>query len=349
VPKQEKKFNLLPIFKCSRNLVKQGIGIREGREKMDMEDKPDRDRGQDKVSSMIDFLVANRLYPMFSKKGKIFFRKPTSTLLSDEKAREIIDQLNLRTAEGCRRIREIVKERLDQQRTYRPIHSWIKEERPREMLYKYGPSRLPLSKLLAIILRTGREGISAEELGRNILNRFKTLRGIDSSPISELCAIQGVGEAKAAQIKAALELGKRLYREKAERKRKITSALDVIMYVSEYYAPYLRDSRKEFFNIILLDSRNKPIDNIEISRGSMTASVVDPKEIIREATMKSASAIILIHNHPSGEPDPSQDDIHITRQILQACNLVGIKVLDHIIIGRNEEDFVSLAERGLMR
>jgi DNA repair protein RadC len=315
VPKQEKKFNLLPIFKCSRNLVKQGIGIREGREKMDMEDKPDRDRGQDKVSSMISFLVANRLYPMFSKKGKIFFRKPTSTLLSDEKAREIIDQLNLRTAEGCRRIREIVKERLDQQRTYRPIHSWIKEERPREMLYKYGPSRLPLSKLLAIILRTGREGISAEELGRNILNRFKTLRGIDSSPISELCAIQGVGEAKAAQIKAALELGKRLYREKAERKRKITSALDVIMYVSEYYAPYLRDSRKEFFYIILLDSRNKPIDNIEISRGSMTASVVDPKEIIREATMKSASAIILIHNHPSGEPDPSQDDIHITRLV----------------------------------
>ncbi len=329
--------------------MNRGVGIGEGGEKMDMEGKPDRDRDQNKVSSMIDFLVANRAYPMFSKNGKVFFRKPKNTPIPDEKAREIIDQLNLKTAEECRRIREIVKERLDQQRTNRPIHSWIKEERPREMLHKYGPSRLPLSKLMAIILRTGREGISAEELGRNILNRFRTLRGIDSSPLSELCAIQGIGEAKAAQIKAALELGKRLYREKAERKRKITSAVDVIMYVSEYYAPYLRDSKKEFFHIILLDSRNKPIDNIEISKGSMTASVVDPKEIIREATMKSASAIILIHNHPSGEPDPSQDDIHITNQVVRACNLVGIKVLDHIIIGRNEEDFVSLAEKGLIK
>jgi len=98
----------------------------------------------------------------------------------------------------------------------------------------------------------------------------------------------------------------------------------------------------------LLDSRNKPIDHIEISRGSITASVVDPKEIIKEATMKSASAIILVHNHPSGEPDPSQDDINITNQIARACNLVGIKVLDHIIIGKNNDDFVSLLDKGLM-
>jgi DNA repair protein RadC len=314
-----------------------------------MEEQPDTDGSQDTVSSMIDFLAAKRAYPMFSRKGNIFFRKPTSTLLSGEKAREIIDQLKLKTGEDCRRIREIVKERLDQERTNRPIREWIKEERPREMLHRYGPSRLSLSKLLAIILRTGREGMSAEELGRSILNRFKTLRSIDSSPLSELCSIQGVGEAKAAQIKAAFELGKRLYRERAERKRKITSAVDVITYVSEYYAPYLRDSTKEFFNIILLDSRNKPIDNIEISKGSITASVVDPKEIIREATMKSASAIILIHNHPSGEPDPSQDDIHITDQIVRACNLVGIKVLDHVIIGKDTDDYVSFLEKGLIR
>ncbi|MFB0520054.1 MAG: DNA repair protein RadC [Desulfatiglandales bacterium] len=314
-----------------------------------MEEQPDTDRSQDTISSMIDFLAAKRAYPMFSRKGNIFFRKPTSRLLSDEKAREIIDQLKLKTGEDCRRIREIVKERLDQERANRPIREWIKEERPREMLHRYGPSRLSLSKLLAIILRTGREGMSAEELGRSILNRFRTLRGIDSSSLSELCSIQGVGEAKAAQIKAALELGKRLYRERAERKRKIASAVDVITYVSEYYAPYLRDSTKEFFNIILLDSRNKPIDNIEISKGSITASVVDPKEIIREATMKSASAIILIHNHPSGEPDPSQDDIHITDQIVRACNLVGIKVLDHVIIGKDTDDYVSLLEKGLIR
>ena len=103
--------------------------------------------------------------------------------------------------------------------------------------------------------------------------------------------------------------------EKAERTRRIASAADVVTYVSEYYASYLRDSKKEFFNIILLDSRNKPIDNIEISKGSIVASVVDPKEIIREATMRSASALVLVHNHPSGEPDPSQNDIHITNQV----------------------------------
>lgn len=303
---------------------------------------------QEHSSNTIDLLVTKRMYPMFSTKGKIFFKRPSRTDLSDKEAEEIIKRLSLKTGEDCRRVRKIVREQLSQQRTNKPIRLWVEEERPREMLFKYGPSSLALSKLLAILLRTGIEGTSAEELARNILNQFKSLRGIDSAPLKELCVIQGVGEAKAAQIKAALELGKRLYREKAEKKRKITNVQDVILYVSEYYAPYLRDAKKEFFNVILLDSRNKPIDHIEISSGSITASVVDPKEIIKEATMKSASAIILVHNHPSGEPDPSQDDINITNQIARACDLVGVKVLDHIIIGKNNDDFVSLLDKGLM-
>jgi len=132
---------------------------------MSIEEKTARHGRQDKVSGIITFLVANRMYPMFSNKGKIFFQKSKNTLLSDEEAQEIIDQLNLKTAEDCRRIREFVKERVDQQRTNRPIRTWVKEERPHEMLYKYGPSRLSLSKLLAIILRTGREGISADCTG----------------------------------------------------------------------------------------------------------------------------------------------------------------------------------------
>ncbi len=144
-------------------------------------------------------------------------------------------------------------------------------------------------------------------------------------------------------------MGKRFYREEAEKKIKIKSAEDVIMYVSDYYAPYLRDKKKEFFNVILLDTRNKVIDNIEISKGSSTASVVDPKEIIREAIMKSASSIILAHNHPSGDAEPSKDDIETTHRIVEACNVVSIKVLDYIIIGRNKGDYVSLAEKGLMK
>ncbi|HAW49638.1 TPA: hypothetical protein DCX16_01605 [bacterium] len=298
---------------------------------------------------VIEFLVANRIYPMYSKTGKVFFKKSKKVHLSVEQEAEIIDKLSLKNKEDCKSVREIIQSRLAGLRTTQPIKKWIREERPREMLIKYGAERLPLSKLLAIILRTGDEGVSAEELGRQILNRFKTLRNVGSATISELCTIRGIGKAKSTQIKAALELGKRFYREEAERKKKIKSPEDVIMYVSDYYGPYLRDERKEFFNIILLDTRNKVIGNIEISKGSLTASVVDPKEIIKEATMKSASSIILVHNHPSGEAEPSKDDVETTKQIIEACNLVDIKVLDHIIIGRNKGDYVSLIEKGLIR
>jgi len=201
---------------------------------------------QEHSSNTIDLLVTKRMYPMFSAKGKIFFKRPSRTDLSDKEAEEIINRLNLKTREDCRSVRKIVRERLSQQRTNKPIRLWVKEERPREMLFRYGPSSLSLSKLLAILLRTGIEGTSAEELARNILNQFKSLRSIDSAALKELCVIQGVGEAKAAQIKAALELGKRLYREKAEKKRKITNVQDVILYVSEYYAPYLRMQKRNF-------------------------------------------------------------------------------------------------------
>ena len=126
-------------------------------------------------------------------------------------------------------------------------------------------------------------------------------------------------------------------------------AMSVINYVAEYYGPYLRDAKKESFNVIFLDIKNKPIHNIEISKGSINASVVDPKEIIKEATLKSASSIILVHNHPSGDTEPSSEDINLTNRIIDACNLVGIKVLDHIIIGKNKEDYYSLASAGLIK
>ncbi len=118
--------------------------------------------------------------------------------------------------------------------------------------------------------------------------------------------------------------------------------------MSEFYGPYLRDAKKEFFNVILLDVKNKPIHNVELSKGSVNASIVDPKEIIKEATLKTASSIILVHNHPSGDAEPSSEDIKITNRVVQACNLVDIKVLDHIIIGKNKEDYYSFAKSGLI-
>ncbi|MGH7801242.1 MAG: RadC family protein [Thermodesulfobacteriota bacterium] len=298
---------------------------------------------------IFDFLVANAIYPIFSKKGKIFFKCSRKGLLTADKAKEIIDKLNIKTAHDCERIRKEVKELVAENRENRPIKKWIKEERPREMLMKYGPASLSQSKLLAIILRTGKEGTSAEELANRLLNKFGSLRAIDSAPISEICKIGGIGNAKATQIKAALDLGKRLFKETAEKKKRIKNAEDVINYVAEYYGPYLRDAKKEFFNVILLDIKNKPIDNLEISKGSINASIVDPKEIIKEATLRSASSIILVHNHPSGDPEPSPEDIETTKLVIQACELVGIKVLDHIIIGRNKEDYVSFARLGLIR
>lgn len=296
-----------------------------------------------------DFLVANAVYPMMSQKGKIYFKCSKKGLLTADNSREIIEQLKIKAAEDCRRIRKEVRNRAAALRENRPIKEWIKEERPREMLIKYGPESLTLSKLLAIILRTGKEGASAEELSKRLLNKFGTLRQIDSAPIPEICKTAGIGPAKAAQIRAALEIGKRFYRESAQKQKKIKKPDDVISYVAEYYGAYLRDAKKEFFHVIHLDIKNTPIHNIEISKGSVDASIVDPKEIIKEATLRSASSIILVHNHPSGDAEPSSEDIKLTNRIVDACNLVGIKVLDHIIIGKNKEDYYSFTKCGLIK
>jgi len=299
---------------------------------------------------IFDFFIENGMYPMWSKKGKIFFKSSAKrNLLIVNKASELVGQLNIKTGEDCKRIREELKKAVAARRENRPIKEWIKEERPREMLIKHGPESLPLSKLLAITLRTGKEGTSAEELSRRLLNRFRTLREIDSAPISEICELEGIGQAKAAQIKAALELGKRFYKEGAERKKRIEKADDAVGYVREYYGLHLRDAQKEFFHVIFLDIKNKPIHNIEISKGSVNAAIVDPKEIIKEATLMSASSIILVHNHPSGETEPSREDINITDQTVRACEVMGIKILDHIIVGKNQEDYYSFAKHGLIR
>lgn len=300
-------------------------------------------------STTIDFMVANAVYPFCSEKGTIFLRCAKKGLLTEEKKQEIIGQLNIKTSDECVTLREEIKRRVAERRITRPIKEWVKEERPREMLIRLGAENLPLSKLLAIILRTGKNGASAEELAHTLLNHFGSLRAIDSAPISELSKIEGIGPAKAVQIKAALELGKRFLQERASTRKKLTKPDDVISYVSEYYVPYLRDKEKEFFNVILLDIKNKPIDHIELSKGSVNATIVDPKEIVRAASLKSASSVILVHNHPSGETTPSQDDVELTNRIVSACELLGIKVLDHIIVGKNIEDFYSFAKEGLIR
>jgi len=129
---------------------------------------------------------------------------------------------------------------------------------------------------------------------------------------------------------------------------KIKGITDVINYVASYYSPYLRDAKKEFFNIILLDSGNKPIKNIDIGRGGLEASIVDIREILRESSNEGAASIILVHNHPSEETEPSGEDINTTKRIKEACSLIGVRVLDHIIIGKEISEYVSFMERGLI-
>jgi DNA repair protein RadC len=296
----------------------------------------------------LSFLILNHLYPCFSKKNKLYFINSNKITLNTSKIENIKDILNLTNPEECKKIRDIIKNKLSETRTTQPIKRWIKEERPREMLIKYGSGMLPLSKLIAIILSTGGEGVSAQELAIRLLNKFRTLRDLESATVSEICSIRGIGKAKASQIKASLELGKRLIREEAEKGKKISNINDVLMYVKEYYSPYLRYSQKELFNVILLDVRNKVIDNIELSVGNSTATIVDPKEIIKEATKRSASGIILVHNHPSGETEPSEADMDTTRKVAEACNYIGVKIIDHVIIGKNENDFLSFAEKGYL-
>ena len=295
--------------------------------------------------NIIDLLAESACYPYMSGKGKIFLR-PAGKVPNTS---EIVEGLNIASGDDCAAIRRMVSERCSRLRANRPIHAWVSEERPREMLLEKGPEHLSLAKLLAIILRTGKEGSSAEELAMRLLNSFDGLRGIDAARVSDICKIGGIGPAKAAQVKASLELGKRLSRAKADKTlTRIRKIEDVIRYVGEFYGPYLRDARQETFNVILLDIKNKPVKRLEVSRGSVSASIVDPRDIIREASLVSASGVILVHNHPSGETQPSAEDVKITGQITGACKLVGIKVLDHIIVGRNIEDYFSFAAERLL-
>lgn len=220
------------------------------------------------------------------------------------------------------------------------IKDWPEDDRPRERLIKKGPESLTDTQLLAIILRTGFKGDkkSAVDIGRELLMKFGNFRSLDLLSINELCSIKGIGAAKAAQIKAAFEIGKRMSSQYGRSRKQFRSSEDVV----DHYLPLMRNIKKEIFKIILLDSKNKMLKEIIISQGSLTSSLVHPREVLNPAIKESAASIILIHNHPSGDPAPSKDDIEITHRLKQACDIIGIKVLDHIIIGeKNHFSFVD--------
>jgi DNA repair protein RadC len=215
-------------------------------------------------------------------------------------------------------------------------------ERPRERLRKNGPASLSNSELLAIILRTGTSSENAIGLANRLLSKFRGLDAIARASLGELCATQGVGHAKAAQIKAALELGRRLSTAEFDEKAVIRSPQDVATLLMADMS--LLD--QEHLKVVLLTSKNQVISVSEIYKGNVNTSMIRPSELFREAVRENCPAIIVVHNHPSGNPDPSPEDIATTEQIVRAGKLLDIDVLDHIILGRQR--YVSLKERGVI-
>ena len=214
-------------------------------------------------------------------------------------------------------------------------------ERPRERLAALGAQALSNAELLAILLRVGVPGENAVQVGQRLLSKYHGIRGLHRAPFVELCKEHGIAEAKACQIKAAIELGRRLPLESPDERPAINSPQDAADLV-QYEMSALE---QEHLRVLLLDRRNRVLEITEVYRGSVNSSQVRVGEIFKEAVRKNASGLIVVHNHPSGDPTPSPDDVAVTRAIIQAGKLLDVDVLDHLVIGQGR--WVSLKERGL--
>jgi DNA repair protein RadC len=223
------------------------------------------------------------------------------------------------------------------------IKEWGVADRPRERLAALGASALSARELLAILVGSGAEGGSAVDVGAELLRRSDgSLRRLASLPPGELRKARGVGPAVAARVSAALELGRRLEREAPLERSRIRGPADVFALC----APSLRHLLQEEFRILLLNAQHGVVREVVVTRGILDASVIHPREVFKPAVVESAAAVILLHNHPSGDPTPSPEDREVTRQLAEAGRLMGIPVLDHVVIG--ESTFVSFVEAGLL-
>lgn len=216
------------------------------------------------------------------------------------------------------------------------------EERPREKLKQLGTEALSNPELLAVLLRTGSKSESALQLAARLLSRSGGLRALPDLSLEEMEEIRGLGPAKAVMIKAALELGRRL----ATTPRGEPDSMTNPGQVARLFMEELRYRKKEHFKVLLLNTKNHIISREEISIGSLNVSIVHPREIFNAPLRKSAASVILVHNHPSGDPSPSQEDLEVTRRLVEAGHILGIAVRDHIIIG--DGCYFSFKEKGLL-
>lgn len=222
------------------------------------------------------------------------------------------------------------------------IKQWPKAERPRERLLQQGASALSDAELLAIFLRTGSKGISAVDLARNLINQFGDLHSLLQAPKRDVCQQIGIGPTKYAQLQATKELGLRLAKEALQQPQSLNSSQQV----GEYLCQRLGHYQREVFAVLLLDSQHRLIGVQELFYGTVDSATVHPREVAKTALEHNAAAMIIGHNHPSGVAEPSNSDRLLTKALTEALNLVGVRVLDHLVVGAKQ--WVSFADRGWM-
>lgn len=224
------------------------------------------------------------------------------------------------------------------------IDAWPAADRPRERLAALGAAHLSEAELLALILGTGagRAGLNALDAGRMLLSRFDGLQGVAAAGAAELAAQVGIGPVKAARVIAALELGRRLAAGPVVDRPRFRCSADVF----REYGPRLGGLPRESFVVVLLDARNRRIKDVTVAVGGLSAAILHPRDVFLPAVREGAAAILCLHNHPSGDPSPSREDIALTERLCATGEVVGIPLLDHIVVGA--ERYVSLADRGLM-
>jgi DNA repair protein RadC len=227
---------------------------------------------------------------------------------------------------------------------YAAIKEWPEDERPREKLIKHGAASLSDAELLAILINIGTENRSAVEVAKRLLLEYRTIKEIAALGVADLkqAKHKGIGTAKAVTIVAACELARRIAVLRTDTTAPIRSPEDI----HRRYGPRLRDAKQEQFMVVCLSSANKVIRDRVITTGLLNSSLTHPREVFREAILESAAGVILLHNHPSGNLEPSREDIAVTKQLTEAGKIVGIPVHDHIIIAGDA--FTSMMERGLM-
>ena len=227
-----------------------------------------------------------------------------------------------------------------------PIKQWSSSDRPREKLLRAGASALSDAELIAVIVGTGTRSkcghLSAVNLGQALVRAHGSLYNLSLRDLKEMMRVTGIGPAKAAQLVASFEIGRRVESQRGGVRVQVCSPDDV----AAVYAPLMRDLKREVFKVVLLNTANVIVGDYNASEGGLAASIVEPRGVFQKAILENAAAVICLHNHPSGNPEPSREDIRVTRQLVEAGKLVGIPVHDHLIIAGG--GYTSLAERGVV-